>query len=126
MQQFEKFAPLVARVFIGGFFLMAGLGKIGDVQGFAGYITMGGLPAFLAWPAIIFEIAVGLSVLVGFKLRPVALAGAAFCIVTAALYHNDLADQAQMIHFLKNFSIAGAFLMFFAHGAGAYALDKKA
>jgi|GEM_PF-6234230 len=25
MQQLEKFAPLIARVFIGGFFLMAGL-----------------------------------------------------------------------------------------------------
>lgn len=54
MQQLEKFAPLIARVFIGGFFLMAGLGKLADVQGFAGYVTMGGLPAFLAWPAIIF------------------------------------------------------------------------
>jgi uncharacterized membrane protein YphA (DoxX/SURF4 family) len=29
-----------------------------------------------------------------------------------------------MIMFLKNFSIAGGFLMFFAHGAGAVALDK--
>jgi uncharacterized membrane protein YphA (DoxX/SURF4 family) len=29
-----------------------------------------------------------------------------------------------MVMFLKNFSIAGAFLMFFAHGAGAVALDK--
>ena len=32
MQQLEKFAPLIARVFIGGFFLMAGLGKLADVQ----------------------------------------------------------------------------------------------
>ncbi|WP_340300332.1 DoxX family protein [Roseobacter sp. HKCCD5988] len=126
MQQLEKFAPLIARVFIGGFFLMAGLGKLADVQGFAGYVTMGGLPAFLAWPAIIFEILVGASLLVGFKLRLVALAGAAFCVVTAVLYHNNFSDQIQMIMFLKNFSIAGAFLMFFAHGAGAYALDKNA
>jgi len=56
----------------------------------------------------------------------VALAGAAFCVVTAVLYHSNFADQTQMIMFLKNFSIAGAFLMFLAHGAGAYALDKNA
>jgi putative oxidoreductase len=54
------------------------------------------------------------------------LAGAAFCVVTAVLYHSNFADQTQMIMFLKNFSIAGAFLMFLAHGAGAYALDKNA
>jgi putative oxidoreductase len=124
MDQLSKYAPLIARIFIGGFFLMSGLGKLGDVAGFAGYVQSGGLPGFLAWPAILFEIAVGLSMLVGFKARLVALAGAAFCIVSAVLYHSNFADQMQMIMFLKNFSIAGGFLMIFAHGAGAVALDK--
>ena len=68
----------------------------------------------------------GASLLVRFKLRLFALAGAAFCVVTAVLYHSNFAYQTQMIMFLMNFSIAGAFLMFFAHGAGAYALDKNA
>ena len=125
MDQLAKFSPLIARIFIGGFFLMAGLGKIADVAGTAGYMQSVGLPGFLAWPAIIFEIALGAMVLVGFKIRLAALAGAAFCIVTAVLFHNDFADQMQMIMFLKNFSIAGAFLMFFAHGAGAVALEKN-
>ncbi len=124
MDQLSKYAPPIARIFIGGFFLMSGLGKLGDVAGFAGYMQSGGLPGFLAWPAILFEIAVGLSVLLGFKIRIAALAGAAFCIVSAVLYHSNFADQIQMIMFLKNFSIAGGFLMFFAHGAGAVALDK--
>lgn len=124
MDQLSKYAPLIARIFIGGFFLISGLGKLGDVAGFAGYLQSGGLPGFLAWPAILFEIAVGLSMLVGFKVRVTALAGAAFCIVTAALYHTNFADQMQLIMFLKNFSIAGGFLMIFAHGAGAVSLDK--
>ncbi len=124
MDQLSKYAPLIARIFIGGFFLISGLGKLGDVAGFAGYVQSGGLPGFLAWPAILFEIAVGLSILVGFKVRVAALAGAAFCIVSAALYHNNFADQMQMIMFLKNLSIAGGFLLIFAHGAGAVALNK--
>ncbi len=124
MDQLSKFSPLIARIFIGGFFLMAGLGKIADVAGTAGYIQSVGLPGFLAWPAIIFEIALGVMVLVGFKIRLASLAGAAFCIVTAVLFHNNFADQTQMIMFLKNFSIAGAFLLFFANGAGAVAIDK--
>ncbi len=125
MDTLSKFSPLIARIFIGLFFLLAGVTKVGDIASTAGYIQSVGLPGFLAWPATIFEIALGLSVLLGFKIRIAALAGAAFCIFTAVFFHNNFADQVQMIMFLKNFSIAGAFLMFFAHGAGAVALDKN-
>lgn len=125
MDTLSKYAPLIARILIGLFFLLAGVGKVADIAGTAGYIQSVGLPGFLAWPAALFEIALGLSVLLGFKLRYAALAGAGFCVVTAVFFHNNFADQIQMIMFLKNFSIAGAFLMFFAHGAGAVALDKN-
>lgn len=125
MEQLAKFAPLIGRIFIGGLFLMAGLGKaMGDMSQFAGYIEMGGLPGFLAWPATLFEIALGAAMLAGFQTRLAALAGAAFCLATAVFYHNNFADQMQMTMFLKNLAIAGGFLMYFAHGAGAYAVDK--
>lgn len=124
MEQFKTYSPLIARLLIGGFFLLAGVGKIGDVAGTAGYIQSVGLPGVLAWPAILFEIALGLALIVGYQTRIAALAGAAFCIFTAVVFHNNFADQIQMVMFLKNFSIAGAFLMFFAHGAGKLALDK--
>lgn len=124
MDQLSKFAPLIARIFIGGLFLMAGLGKIADVAGTAGYMQSVGLPGVLAWPSILFEVALGLTVLVGFKIRLAALAGAAFSILTAVLFHTNFADQVQMVMFLKNFAIAGGFLMIFAHGAGAMAIDK--
>lgn len=124
MDQLAKISPLIGRIIIGGFFLMAGLGKIGDVAGTAGYMDSVGIPGFLAWPAIIFEIALGVAMIIGFKTRLAALAGAAFCVVTAVMFHNNFADQIQMIMFLKNLAIAGGFLMYFAHGAGAYAVDK--
>jgi putative oxidoreductase len=124
MEQLRTYSPLIARLIIGGFFLLAGLGKIADIPGTAGYIQSVGLPGFLAWPATIFEIVLGLALIVGFQTRLAALAGAAFCVFTAVVFHNNFADQTQMIMFLKNFSIAGAFLMFFAHGAGKLAVDK--
>ncbi len=124
MHQLSKFAPLIARILIGGFFIMAGLGKIADVAGTAGYMQSVGLPGILVWPAIIFEVVLGLMIVVGFQTRLAALAGAAFCVVTAVLFHTNFADQIQMIMFLKNFAIAGGFLMIFAHGAGALAIDK--
>lgn len=124
MDQLKTYSPLIARLLIGGFFLFAGVGKVADIPGTAGYIQSVGLPGFLAWPAAIFEILLGLAVILGFKIRLAALAGAGFCVLTAVLFHNNFADQTQMIMFLKNFSIAGGFLMFFANGAGALAVDK--
>lgn len=116
---------LVARVVLAALFIMAGLGKLGDVQGFAGYMASGGIPAALAWPAVLFEIAAGLAILVGFQTRIAALSLAGFSVVAALLYHFQPADQLQMALFLKNFAIAGGFLLLFTTGAGALSVDAK-
>lgn len=125
MEKLTFYAPLIARILIGGLFLIAGLGKLGDVPGFAGYLTSGGLPAFLAWPSVLFEIALGLAIIAGFQTRIAALFGAAFCVVAALLYHLQPADPMQMAIFFKNFAIAGGLLLLFAHGPGPYAVDKR-
>lgn len=124
MDQLTKFAPLLARIFLAVIFIPAGFMKMGDVAGFAGYLSSGGVPGFLAWPAILFEVALGTSMLLGFKARPMALLGAVFCVLTAALFHFVPADQMQMTMAFKNLGIAAGFLMIFAHGAGSVALDK--
>lgn len=124
MEQLKTYAPLITRLFLAAMFIPAGLGKMGDVAGFAGYLTSGGLPAFLAWPSIIFEVLLGLSMLIGLQARWMALLGAGFCVLAGLLYHFAPADQMQMIMFFKNLGVAGAFLMIFAHGPGKLALDK--
>ena len=124
MNAINTYAPLVGRILIAVLFLLAGLGKLADVPGFTGYLQSGGLPGFLAWPAILFEIAVGVLLVIGFQTRLVGLAGAVFCVVSAALYHNNFADQVQMVMFLKNLAIAGGFLLLAANGPGKFALDK--
>ena len=124
MQVLESYGPVVGRILVGLLFLMAGVGKLGDVAGFAGYVASGGLPGFLAWPAVIFEIVVGLALILGFQTRIAALAAAAFCVVAGLLYHFNPADQMQMAMLLKNFAIAGGLLMFAIHGPGKLAVDK--
>ena len=124
MSSINTNAPIVGRILIAALFLLAGFGKLADVQGFTGYLQSGGLPGFLAWPAILFEIAVGILLVIGYQTRLVGLAGAAFCVVSAVLYHNNFADQTQMVMFLKNLAIAGGFLLLAANGPGKYAMDK--
>jgi putative oxidoreductase len=124
MTALNTFAPLIARILIGALFLIAGVGKLGDPQAFAGYLTSGGLPAVLAWPSILFELVVGLGLIVGFQTRILALLAAGFCILAGVLYHFNPADQLQMAMFLKNLAIAGGLILLAAHGAGRYAVDK--
>ena len=114
---------VVARVFLGLLSLVAGLGKLGNVDGFAGYMASGGIPAFLAWPAVLFEILAGAAIIAGFQTRLVALA--AFCVVTAVLYHFVPADQMQMTQFFKNLGLAGGYLLLANAGSGAFSVDAR-
>ena len=125
MTSSKDFSLLAARVLLGLLFVMAGLGKLASVEGFAGYMASGGVPAFLAWPAILFEILAGVALLAGFQTRIVALALAAFCVLTGLLYHFDPADQMQMTSFLKNVALAGGYLALAIAGPGRFALDAR-
>lgn len=116
---------LVARILLALLFIAAGLGKLSNVDGFAGYMASGGVPAFLAWPVILLEILGGLAVLVGLLTRPAALALGGFSILAGLMYHFDPADQMQMTNLMKNLGLGGGFLLLALQGAGAWSVDAK-
>jgi putative oxidoreductase len=123
---------LAGRVLLSAMFLSAGFAKLGDVAGTVAYTASGGLPGFLAIPAIALEILGGLAILVGWQTRPAALALAAFSLVTAYLFHyvpaqsaEGMAQVLQTLMAWKNVSIAGGFLALAAFGAGAWSLDAR-
>ena len=125
MDTIKSYAPLAARLMMAALFLVAGLGKLADVPGFAGYLAAGGLPAFLAWPAILFELAVAASLILGFQVRAMSVLAAGFCVLTGLLYHFNPADQMAMTMLFKNLALAGGFLMLAVNGAGALSLDNR-
>ncbi len=86
-----------------------------------------GLPApVLAYIAsIAIELGGGLLLLAGYRTKLIAAGLALFSIVTAFIFHHALADQNQMIHFLKNFAMAGGLLQFVAYGAGRISVDGR-
>ena len=121
----EKISQLVARVFLGHIFLLAGLSKMSAYEGTQGYMDAMGVPAALLPLVILLEVAGGLAIIAGWKTRWTAIALAAFSVVAAAIFHNNFGDQIQMIMFMKNIAIAGGFLLLAVHGAGAYSLDNR-
>ncbi len=123
MTNLNDLSLLAARILLAFLFIMAGIGKLGNVEGFAGFMASGGIPAFLAWPVILFEILGGLALLAGFLTRPAALALAAFCLVSGILYHFDPSNQQQMTSFMKNIALTGGYIALAVAGAGRFSVD---
>lgn len=117
-------APL-GRLLLSLIFILGGASKFGNLAGTGAYMETVGLPAILAGPAAAFELVAGLVILLGWQTRLVALLLAGFCIVTAAMFHNNFVDQIQMIMFMKNLGLAGGFLTLYVHGAGGMSLDSR-
>lgn len=118
---------LVGRVLLAAIFILSGLGKASDPAGTIAYIGDAGLPfpqlAFAG--AVLIELGGGIALVLGYRTRIAAAALALFSVAAALAFHSDLADQNQMIHFLKNFAMAGGLLQVAAFGGGRLSLDAR-
>ena len=123
----SRYFSLIGRMLIGLPFVMSGLGKLAAYGKTTAMIAAVGLPVPpLAYAvAVLVELGGGLLLILGYQVRPVAVAQAIFTIAAAVSFHNNFADQNQMIHFLKDVMITGGLLQVAAFGAGAISLDTR-
>jgi len=120
--RFKAPADLAGRVLLSAIFIIAGYSKIGGYEGTAGYMESMGIPGALLPLVILTELGGGIAILLGLFTRPVAVALAGFSIISGLIFHAAPADQIML---MKNFAMAGGFLVLAAHGAGAWSLDAK-
>ena len=125
MNQIQNLAEVSGRVLLAAIFILSGFTKITGYAGTQGYMEAMGVPGALLPIVIATELGGGLLIALGLWTRLAALALAGFTLLAALLFHRDFGDQMQMIMFLKNVSIAGAFLFLFARGAGTLSLDAR-
>ena len=124
---------LLARILLSFMFIFAGFGKVTDPAATAGMIAGAGLPAAtaLTYLAGTFELVMGLSVLVGYQVRYTGWLIAAFCVFTGIVFHlptvnvpdfpaaaNGWINGLNFVNFLKNITLAGAYIMLATNGAG--------
>lgn len=116
--------PALGRLLLAAIFIWSGFGKLMAPGPTIGYIASVGLPVPPAAyaVAVIVELLGGLALLLGVQTRVVALALGLFCLATAFGVHG-FGDRNNMIHAMKNISMAGGFLFVVAYGAGAWSID---
>lgn len=125
-------AALIGRILLAAIFIMAGLNKLGGIEGVTNAIAGKGLPMpqVLAWLTVAIELVGGILLVVGWKARWAALAILLFTLLSAFLFHpywTFPAEQRmdQYNAFWKNIAICGGMLMVFAFGPGRYSLDRS-
>ena len=124
MKTIENYSELAGRIMISILFLMAGISKISGYAGTQGYMESMGVSGSLLPLVILLEVFGAIAIIIGFKTRITAFLLAGFSVVAAFLFHNNFAEQIQMILFMKNIAIAGGFLFLVAHGEGAISVDN--
>ena len=98
---------LVSRLLLAFIFVHEGLSKIGSYDGAVAYMHKFGVPARLLPAVIALQLAGGLLIAAGIMARLSALAFAVFCVLTAILFHWQLADRNEVLHLQKDLAIAG-------------------
>ena len=111
------------RIFLSILFLFEAIRKFLFQVETIDYMESFGIPEFLFYPALLFELLVPILLIVGFKTRIVALLMFLFTIAVSVIFHTDFNNHMQIIAFLKNLSIAGGFLIIASYEAKVYTLD---
>jgi putative oxidoreductase len=120
----QHLVALIGRLLLAFIFVVEGWLKIADYSGTVAYMQAYNVPGGLLPLVILTELGGGLLVAAGLYARVAALALAGFCLATALFFHRDIADGGQLVHLMKNLSMAGGFLMLVAFGPGGWSVDR--
>ena len=121
---FSGMFALFGRIMLALLFIVSGAMKLTDIPATSAYMASVNLPTNLALPTALFEIIGGLMLIFGIFTRLTAIIFAAFCLLTALLFHRETADPVQAAAALKNIAIAGGFFCLFAFDQKSYSFDS--
>lgn len=115
---------LAGRCLLVFLFLHEGWSILGNYAGAAAYMQKSGVPPLLLPAVITLQLGGGLLIAAGLMTRSAALLFAAFCVLTAILFHWQFADRNQLLHFQKDMAIAGGFLVLAGCGPGNWSIGR--
>ncbi len=116
---------IFGRVLISSLFLVEGIRKFLNPDISMMYISDHGLPEFLLYPSIAFEITFSLLLIVGYKTKIAASLLALFVLTVTFIFHgHHIFDNGmQLTIFFKNFAIFGGLLVIVANKPQIFSID---
>ena len=101
------------RIFISALFIIEAIKKFFNPDISMMYMSDHGVPEFLFYPSIGFELIVPLLLIAGYKTKIMASALALFVLSVTLIFHAQhvFSDGLQLTTLLKNFSIIGGLLI---------------
>ncbi len=101
------------RIFISALFLIEAVRKFFNPDMSMMYMSDHGVPEFLFYPSIAFEVVIPLLLIAGYKTRIAASLLAVFVLAVTFIFHSHhiITDSMQLTIFLKNLAIIGGLLI---------------
>jgi putative oxidoreductase len=121
----QAVGQLLGRLLLVVIFLHEGVTLIRNYTSAAAYMQGFGVPGMLLPAVIALQLGGGVLIAAGAMTRPVALALAGFCVLTAVIFHWNFAVHGELLHFEKDLAIAGGFLLLAACGPGRWSWDER-
>mgnify|MGYP003674351424 CR=1 FL=1 len=122
----QKYINRIGRVLFSLIFIASGLSKIGDWDKTISYMENHNMvfTSFFLVIAILFQVIGGLSIITGFKTKIGTVLLLIFMIPVTFIFHDFwnypietelemMAQQVEMVSFMKNITIIGALLLIF-------------
>ena len=104
---------IFGRIFISALFLIEAVRKFFNPDMSMMYMSDHGVPEFLFYPSIAFEVVIPLLLIAGYKTRITASLLAVFVLTVTLIFHSHhiIDDGMQLTIFLKNLAIIGGLLL---------------
>ena len=118
-----NFVEALGRVFLSTLFLYESVRKYFYQFETIEYMENFGVPEFLFYPSLIFELIIPILLIIGFKTRIAAAAMFIFTLLVSIIFHSDFTNNMQIMAFLKNLSISGGFLIIASYEAKKFTID---
>ncbi|OWW21194.1 DoxX family protein [Noviherbaspirillum denitrificans] len=116
---------IAARLLVAQIFLVSGINKIVGYAATQAFMESNGVSGTFLPLVILLEIGGAAALILGLKARVAAFALAIFTFAAGWIFHGNIGDPGQLVHFMKNLAIVGGLLLFVARGPGRPAIDDS-
>ena len=116
---------VLGRIIISALFLIEAVRKFFNPDMSMIYMSNHGVPEFLFYPSIAFEIIIPLLLIVGYKTRIAASLLTVFVLTVTLIFHSHhiIDDGMQLTIFLKNLAIIGGLLLIISNKSQICSVD---